>query len=151
MTSRPIDTAPASATTPAQVGSQAHAHVSQGPESGLPQYPGAFKPLSRTDAADVLGISIRTLENWLNDGRLPKPTSIAGRRYWHPERFYGALEAMMQPEDANSEQSRPVTTPERAKPPKNEESAAGKRAKQAAQEKGEALLRQARAAVAQAE
>ena len=39
----------------------------------------AFKPLSKEDLADVLGVSIRTIENWVNEGILPAPTKLGNR------------------------------------------------------------------------
>lgn len=39
----------------------------------------AFKPLSKEDIADVLGVSIRTIENWVNEGILPAPTKLGNR------------------------------------------------------------------------
>jgi excisionase family DNA binding protein len=33
----------------------------------------AFKPLTKDDLADVLGVSLRTIENWVNDRTLPAP------------------------------------------------------------------------------
>jgi DNA-binding transcriptional MerR regulator len=148
MTVQSISTTPlpTPAANPTELAAFSLPNARQGAEPGLPQYPGAFKPLSREDVAAVLGISIRTLENWVKQGRLPPPTSIAGRRYWHPARFYAALTSMLQPEDAASGQSPSGAAAVRDKPPKVEESAAGKRAKQASQEKTEALLRQVQAA-----
>jgi predicted DNA-binding transcriptional regulator AlpA len=51
-----------------------------------------FKPLSKNDVADVLGVSLRTLENWVNDGSLPAPAKLGNRCYWHPAVFYAWLE-----------------------------------------------------------
>ena len=51
-----------------------------------------FKPLSKEDLADVLGVSIRTVENWVNDGTLPSPTKLGNRVYWHPGIFYAWLD-----------------------------------------------------------
>lgn len=52
----------------------------------------AFKPLSRVDVAKVLGVSIRTLDNWQRSGRLPRSVDIGGRAFWHPEVFYSWLD-----------------------------------------------------------
>ena len=52
----------------------------------------AFKPLTKEDVSDVLGVSIRTIENWVNDGTLPGPKHLGNRVYWHPSVFYGWLE-----------------------------------------------------------
>lgn len=52
----------------------------------------AFKPLTKDAIADVLGISLRTIENWVNDGTLPAPKKLGNRVYWHPNAFYAWLD-----------------------------------------------------------
>lgn len=52
----------------------------------------AFKPMSKDDVADVLGVSLRTVENWVNDGTLPAPAKLGNRCYWLPSLFYSWLE-----------------------------------------------------------
>lgn len=51
-------------------------------------HPAAFKPLSKNDVAEILGVSVRTIENHISAGLLPAPASIGNRRYWHPDVFY---------------------------------------------------------------
>lgn len=51
-----------------------------------------FKPLTKDDIADVLGISLRTVENWVNEGTLLPPKKIGNRVYWHPSAFYAWLD-----------------------------------------------------------
>jgi excisionase family DNA binding protein len=60
----------------------------------------AFKPLTKDDIADVLGVSGRTIENWVNDGTLPAPKRLGNRVYWHPGIFFGWLEQRLVGEDA---------------------------------------------------
>lgn len=55
-------------------------------------HPAAFKPLSKNDVAEILGVTVRTIENHVSAGLLPAPLSIGNRRYWHPDVFYGWLE-----------------------------------------------------------
>lgn len=52
----------------------------------------AFKPLTKDDIAEILGVSQRTIENWVNDGTVPVPKRLGNRVYWHPTVFYGWLE-----------------------------------------------------------
>jgi excisionase family DNA binding protein len=52
----------------------------------------AFKPMTKDDVAEVLGLSLRTVENWVNEGTLPSPTKLGNRVYWHPGVFYSWLE-----------------------------------------------------------
>ena len=55
----------------------------------------AFKPLSRHDVAAILGVSVRTVENWRRDKLIPPSVDIGGRVYWHPELFYAGLNATL--------------------------------------------------------
>ncbi|MBO7820339.1 helix-turn-helix transcriptional regulator [Burkholderia pseudomallei] len=51
----------------------------------------SFTPLTKQAVADVLGISVRSVENWINDGTLPAPVKLGNRVYWHPDVFFGWL------------------------------------------------------------
>lgn len=51
----------------------------------------SFTPLTKQTVADVLGISVRSVENWINEGILPAPVKLGNRVYWHPEVFFGWL------------------------------------------------------------
>jgi hypothetical protein len=55
----------------------------------------AFKPLSRHDVAAILGVSVRTVENWRREQLIPPSVDIGGRVYWHPELFYAGLDAAL--------------------------------------------------------
>lgn len=63
----------------------------------------AFKPLSKEDLADVLGVSIRTIENWVAEAILPAPTKLGNRVYWHPNSFYAWLDRRLSGETATAE------------------------------------------------
>jgi len=79
----------------------------------------AFKPLSKEDLADVLGVSIRTIENWVNEGTLPAPTKLGNRVYWHPNTFYTWLDLRLSAEAATAEARQDCASqaqPPRAKP-----------------------------------
>ena len=60
-----------------------------GPLMTLRQEP--LIPLSKQTVADQLGISVRSVENWINEGILPAPVKLGNRVYWHPDVFYGWL------------------------------------------------------------
>ena len=62
----------------------------------------AFKPLSKNDVADVLGVCLRTVENWVNEGDLPAPAKLGNRCYWHPTTFYAWLERRLLAGSENS-------------------------------------------------
>ncbi len=51
----------------------------------------SFTPLTKQAVADVLGISVRSVENWISDGTLPAPVKLGNRVYWHPGVFFGWL------------------------------------------------------------
>lgn len=59
----------------------------------------AFKPLTKDDIADVLGVSLRTIENWVNERTLPAPKKLGNRVYWHPGVFYAWLEHQLTTEE----------------------------------------------------
>ncbi|AJX33391.1 helix-turn-helix transcriptional regulator [Burkholderia oklahomensis] len=66
----------------------------------------AFTPLTKQAVADVLDISVRSVENWINEGILPAPVKLGNRVYWHPEVFLGWLSRrLLEP----PEQSQTVT------------------------------------------
>lgn len=91
-------------------------------------YPGAFVPVSRVEAARLLGVSLRTLDNWQKSGSMPQAGAIGGRVYWHPRVFHEWLEARLSAPRAgaitltrqDAEQRKPATAsaPPRPKLPK---------------------------------
>jgi hypothetical protein len=54
--------------------------------------PTPFAPLTKDDVAKVLGVTPRTVENWVEHEGMPAPASIGHRVYWHPDVFYGWLD-----------------------------------------------------------
>ena len=70
----------------------------------------AFKPLSKEDLADVLGVSTRTIENWVAEGILPPPTKLGNRVYWHPNSFYAWLDRRLSGDTATGEPLEGVAT-----------------------------------------
>jgi predicted DNA-binding transcriptional regulator AlpA len=66
-----------------------------------------FKPITREMAAEILSISLSTLDTMLAAGIIPPPRTIGGRRqYWHPADFYGWLEKKLRG-DAETEVTQP--------------------------------------------
>ncbi|RDK09136.1 helix-turn-helix transcriptional regulator [Cupriavidus lacunae] len=51
-----------------------------------------FTPMTKEVVAQVLGVSIRTIENLVNAGKMPAPGRIGGRVLWHPDVFYTWLD-----------------------------------------------------------
>ncbi|EUC15014.1 helix-turn-helix transcriptional regulator [Paraburkholderia hospita] len=72
----------------------------------------AFKPLTKDDIGEVLGVSLRTVENWVNEGILPAPRKLGNRVYWHPATFYGWLdEYLTAPVPESVQRSNPDSAP----------------------------------------
>jgi len=64
----------------------------------------AFKPLTKPAVADILGVSVRTIENWIDERILVAPAKVGGRVFWHPDDFYAWLEQQLRaPKDASAE------------------------------------------------
>lgn len=61
-----------------------------------------FKPVTKADAAQVLGVCTKSIDNYIRDGLLPKPARFAGRDLWHPDDFYGFLSAKLRSGQATS-------------------------------------------------
>lgn len=51
--------------------------------------------MTKDAVADVLGVSARTIENWVNDGIVPAPKKLGNRVYWHPNAFYAWLDGYL--------------------------------------------------------
>ncbi|WP_366940786.1 helix-turn-helix domain-containing protein [uncultured Azonexus sp.] len=45
------------------------------------------KLVTKELAAELLSVSMRTINYWISDGTLPMPTAIGRRVYWHPVEF----------------------------------------------------------------
>ena len=63
-----------------------------------------FKPITRELAAEILAVSLSTLDALIASGAIPRPIALGDLRrvYWHPDIFYGALHrALGVPEGKN--------------------------------------------------
>lgn len=63
------------------------------PRGDEPEYPGRFRLLTKKDVAAVYSISIRCLENWIHEKKVPAPVYVGSKPYWHPERFFAHVSA----------------------------------------------------------
>ena len=91
----------------------------------------AFTPLNKQAVADSLGISIRSVENWINDGILPAPAKLGNRVYWHPDVYYAWLSHRLKVAPTAEPLSVPADAPEpvRSAPSSADKTAARLRAR----------------------
>jgi excisionase family DNA binding protein len=54
-----------------------------------------YVPITKVEAAKVLSVSARTIDNMIADGSLPALHYIGRKAYWHPEVFYAWLDARL--------------------------------------------------------
>jgi len=55
-------------------------------------------PITRQKAAEILGVSVRTISNHIRAGVLPPPQSLGGRRvYWKSDVFWAAVNDRLEP------------------------------------------------------
>lgn len=50
-----------------------------------------FTPITKENAAQILSVSVRTIDHYVRDGRMPAPVHLGRRAYWHPDVFYAWL------------------------------------------------------------
>ncbi|KGW85324.1 helix-turn-helix transcriptional regulator [Burkholderia pseudomallei] len=71
-----------------------------------------FTPMTKEDVAEVLGVSVRTIENLVKAGSMPAPGHIGGRVLWHPEVFYAWLDKALRASCSTSKVSEMSALPE---------------------------------------
>lgn len=54
--------------------------------------PSDLKLITKADAAEAFSVSVKTIDNYIKDGKLPPPTLFVSKEYWHPEDFRAFLE-----------------------------------------------------------
>lgn len=74
---------------------QSAASNGQPPAAETTGSPAPWRLMTKADVCAVYGVSVRCLEYWIQEGKVPAPTHIGGRRFWHPESFYRDLAASM--------------------------------------------------------
>ena len=98
--------------------------------------PVPFTPLTKEAVADSLGVSKRTVENWVADGTLPAPRKLGNRVYWHPEVYYDWLSRRLKEDEPRADdvpataepQPAPVSSPARRQAKASDSAAARLRA-----------------------
>lgn len=77
-----------------------------------------FKPLTREEVAQILSISLSTLDGMIAAGTVPPPQTLGGRRhYWHPDTLYAWLDRRLRGEGPDESS----TTEQAPSPPKKRE------------------------------
>lgn len=76
--------------------------------------PTAFVPLTKDDVAKILRVSVRCVENWVNDGTLLPPGKIRNRVFWHPDLFFKWLEDHLAPRNQATDVSGESVAEDRA-------------------------------------
>jgi excisionase family DNA binding protein len=74
-----------------------------------------FTPITKEDAAQILSVSVRTIDHYVQDGRMPAPRHLGRRAYWHPDAFYAWLHRALGAPDAVADALKdvlPVCTPQ---------------------------------------
>ena len=81
-----------------------------------------LKLLTKADAADILGVCTKTVDNYIRDGLLPPPRPLGSREYWHPKVFERFLDEHFglteRPREGPAVEGDGVT--ERAEPPQGQ-------------------------------
>lgn len=63
-----------------------------------------FTPITKENAAQILAVSVRTIDYYVRDGRMPAPVHLGRRAYWHPDVFFAWLDqALREPDGSMTE------------------------------------------------
>lgn len=95
-----------------------------------------FRPLTRENVAEVLGISVRTVENWVSDGILIAPGRLGQRVYWHPRHFYAWLDRALAGADGDPPASVSTSAEGKPEPRRTDASDASKAARSESRDRG---------------
>jgi hypothetical protein len=68
-----------------------------------------FKLITKARAADVFGVDVKTIDNYIKAGKLPAPKQFVSKEYWHPDDFEAFLSETFRGAPASVEGVTPVT------------------------------------------
>lgn len=51
-----------------------------------------FKLITKARAADMFGVDVKTIDNYIKAGELPAPKKFVSKEYWHPADFEAFLD-----------------------------------------------------------
>lgn len=49
--------------------------------------------MTRADVAQMFGVCVKTVDNYIKEGLLPQPVQFASREYWHPDDMRSFMDA----------------------------------------------------------
>lgn len=49
--------------------------------------------MTRTDVAQMFGVCVKTVDNYIKEGLLPQPVQFASREYWHTDDIRSFMDA----------------------------------------------------------
>jgi|GEM_PF-2263424 hypothetical protein len=52
-----------------------------------------FRLVTRADVAQMFGVCVKTVDNYIKEGLLPQPVQFASREYWHPDDMRSFMDA----------------------------------------------------------
>lgn len=52
-----------------------------------------FRLVTRADVAQMFGVCVKTVDNYIKEGLLPQPVQFASREYWHPDDIRSFMDA----------------------------------------------------------
>jgi len=55
------------------------------------------KLVTKAHAAEIFGVCVKSIDNYIAQGLLPRPVAFASREYWHPEVFEAFLAHTFKP------------------------------------------------------
>jgi excisionase family DNA binding protein len=58
---------------------------------------------SKADAAEIFGVTVRTIDNLIASGELPPPKSMGRRVYWIKEEFESFIKQALSHDDGSFE------------------------------------------------
>lgn len=62
--------------------------------------------VTKADAAEIFGVCVKTIDNYIRQGRLPAPIQFASKEYWHPDDFSAFLASTFKRSSVEGQQDR---------------------------------------------
>lgn len=75
-----------------------------------------FRLVTRADVAQMFGVCVKTVDNYIKDGLLPQPVQFASREYWHPDDIRSFMDATFK-RTSSQPLTLPAQTPDETRAP----------------------------------